>query len=172
MILKSLLVLGAILIASSSIAFADVPDPYGRPRPRPGAINEIRQYQISRVGFFSRHASCPKDKVMLELTCTTPKHAVIFYKVLNAQGEMIEQSNAKLQDGYGDIVIYADKPKLGEKTEVIFDSVCELNTMETRFGFKYTDKPIFKCVNVNKYTITHTEEDYVLDMENLKYESH
>lgn len=172
MILKSLLVLGVVLIAGCSIAFADVPDPFGRPRPRPGAINEIRQYHIQNISFYTKHADCPSDCVMLVLTCKVPQYAVIYYKILNPQGEIIEQSNAKFQDGYGDIVIFINKPKLGEKTEVIFDSVCELNTMETRFGFKYTDKPIFKCVNVNKYTITHTEEDYVLDMENLKYESH
>lgn len=163
---KTLLIVGAVIMSSCGVALADVPNPYGRPRP--GVTREARQYQINRVGFYTRHASCPGDKVMLELTCTVPKNATIAYKLRSAEGETIDTGKVAFEKGYGNINLYIDKPKDGEKVEVIFDSVCELRVMQTPFGPKQTKTPIFSEVKIDKYIIFQFDNDYDFKTEHIK----
>lgn len=159
MLLKSLLVLGAMLITGSSIAFADVPDPYGRPRPRPRPVmnNTVNIFSIPKIYV----GKVEKDKINLVFYYIAPLKSTISFKFETSGGRILGTEVINVTNERDKFSIELPGPTDGNNYDVLMSSECHLRTVETKFGWKQVDKDIYSEKLSDSFKIIRDENGYV-----------
>ena len=125
----------------TAVAFADVPNPYGGPRPRP-EIQEVQHMYKIRHEVYPDLTDRPEE-VMLKLVMGAPNKSVVKYTLLNEENQVMAEDSSDVESRSVTFQIYIPKPPRNDGCEYRLRLNCCLDIIKTSFGYKFTDKPVY-----------------------------
>ena len=139
--LKRIFALTMVLLSLAAVAFADVPNPYGRPRPRP-EMQEVQHLYKIRHEVYPNLTDRPEE-VMLKLVMGAPIKSVVKYTLWDEANQVIAEDSSNVESRTVPFQIYFPKPAKNDGQEYRLRVNCSLDVIKTSFGYKFTEKPVY-----------------------------